>query len=67
MKPLMSHTKSKCYLLCDIYDVQIKEQFIEVCNVDSTTGQELENTVFSLLQKNGLDLNNMYGQGYCII
>ena len=42
----------------------IKERFIEVCNVDSTTGQELENTVLSLLQKNGLELSKMYGQGY---
>lgn len=37
--------------------MQIKERFIEVCNVD-TAGQEL------LLQKNGLELKNMYGQGY---
>ncbi|KAI4799988.1 hypothetical protein KUCAC02_016526 [Chaenocephalus aceratus] len=44
--------------------MEIKERFIEMCTVDTTTGQELEKTVLSLLQKNGLELKNVYGQGY---
>lgn len=44
--------------------MEIKEKFAEVCNVDTTTGQELENVVLSLLQANGLDMKNMCGQGY---
>lgn len=60
----VSHKEQVSFVVRYLHDMTIKERFIEVCNVDSTTGQELENTVFSLLQKNGLELNKMYGQGY---
>ncbi|XP_072571113.1 mitochondrial tRNA methylthiotransferase CDK5RAP1 isoform X3 [Paramormyrops kingsleyae] len=60
----VSHKEQVSFVVRYFHHMQIKERFIEVCNVDTTTGQELENTVFLLLQKNGLEMKNMYGQGY---
>ena len=60
----VSHKEQVSFVVRYFHQMQIKERFIEVCNVKTTTGQKLENTVFSLLQKNGLELKNMYGQGY---
>ena len=60
----VSHKEQVSFVVRYLHQKQIKERFIEVCNIDTTTGQELENTVVSLLQKNGLELKNMYGQGY---
>lgn len=44
--------------------MEVKERFLQVCTLESTTGNELENVVISLLQDNGLDLKNIRGQGY---
>jgi len=60
----VSHKEQVSFVVRYLHQWQIKERFIEVCNIETTTGQELENTVVFLLQKNGLDLKNMYGQGY---
>ncbi|XP_019212484.1 zinc finger MYM-type protein 1 isoform X2 [Oreochromis niloticus] len=60
----VSHKEQVSFVVRYFHHMQIKERFIEVCNVDTTTGQELENTVFLLMQKNGLEMKNMYGQGY---
>ena len=60
----VSHKEQVSFVVRYLHQKQIKERFIKVCNIDTTTGQELENTVVSLLQKNGLELKNMYGQGY---
>lgn len=55
----VSHKEQVSFVVRYFHHMQIKARFIEVCNVDTTTGQELENTVFSLLQKSDLELKNM--------
>lgn len=34
-----------------VHEMEIKERFIQICDVQSTTGQELTNVVVSLLEK----------------
>ena len=60
----VTHKEQVLFVVRYLHQKQVKERLIKVCNIDTTTGQELENTVVSLLQKNGLELKNMYGQGY---
>lgn len=60
----VSHKEQVSFVVRFVHQMEIKEKFAEVCNVDTTTGQELENVVLSLLQANGLDMKNMCGQGY---
>lgn len=45
-----------------LHHMQIQERFIEVCDVDTATGQELVKDMLSLLQKNGVE--NMCDHGY---
>jgi len=59
----VSHKEQVSFVVCYVSDMEIKERFLQVCTVESTTGKELENVVISLLQENGLDLKNR-GQGY---
>ena len=47
-----------------VYNFEIKERFIEVYDVDSTTGEKLEEVALSFLDKNGLELENMFGTGF---
>lgn len=60
----VSHKEQVSFVVRYVHEMEIKERFIQVCNVDTTTGQELENVVLSLLQENGLEMKNMRGQGY---
>lgn len=60
----LSHQQQKSFVVHFPHNMQIKVQFIEVCNANTTTGQELESAVLSLLQKNGLELKNVCGQSY---
>ena len=47
-----------------VYQMEIKERFLQVCNVAKTTGEEMEKTVLDLLKNNNLQIENMRGQGY---
>ncbi|KAJ8352460.1 hypothetical protein SKAU_G00239360 [Synaphobranchus kaupii] len=44
--------------------MEIKECFIQVCNVQSTSGDALEKLVMALLEENDLKIDNIRGQGY---
>lgn len=60
----VSNKEQVSFVVCYVSDMEIKERFLQVCTVESTTGKELEKVVISLLQENGLDLKNIRGQGY---
>lgn len=42
----------------------IKEHFIQLCDAQSTTGEQLENLVMNLLKENQLKVEDIRGQGY---
>ncbi|KAI4828180.1 hypothetical protein KUCAC02_022292 [Chaenocephalus aceratus] len=42
----------------------IKERFLQLCDVQSTTGEALENLVMKLLEENQLKVEDIHGQGY---
>jgi len=44
--------------------MQIKEHFLQVCNVHATNGGVLEKIVIALLEENDVKLENIWGQGY---
>lgn len=44
--------------------MKIKERFIQVCNVHSTSRDALENLVMALLEENDLKIEDIRGQGY---
>ena len=41
----------------------MKERFLEVFNVHSTSGDVIENLAMALLEENGLKVENICGQG----
>lgn len=47
-----------------VHDVTIKECFIQLCDVQSTTGEQLENLVMNLLKENQRKVEDIHGQGY---
>lgn len=54
----MSHSEQVSFVVRFAHDMQIKERFIQVCHVKSTTGQDLEEVVMAHLSE------NIRGQGY---
>lgn len=42
----------------------IKERFVQLCDVASTTGEALENVVMKLLEQNNFNIQDVCGQGY---
>lgn len=42
----------------------IKERFVQLCNVASTTAEALENVVMKLLEENSFNIQEVCGQGY---
>ncbi len=60
----VSHSEQVSFVVRFVHDMQIKERFIQVCQVKSTTGQDLEEVVMALLSENGLNAENIRGQGY---
>ncbi len=60
----VSHSQQVSFVVRFVHDMQIKERFIQVCQVKSTTGQDLEEVVMALLSENGLNAENIRGQGY---
>jgi hypothetical protein len=44
--------------------MEIKERFLQVCDVSGTTAKELEDVVMTVLEENGLKVEDIRGQGY---
>ncbi|XP_064101731.1 zinc finger MYM-type protein 1-like [Macrobrachium nipponense] len=60
----VSHTEQVSFVVRYVHDLKIKERFIQVFNVQSTTGEALEKEVISMLNTNNLNIDDMRGQGY---
>lgn len=60
----VSHCEQVSLVVRYVYQMEVKERFVQVCNVSKTTGEEMEKTVLDLLKNNGLQIQNMRGQGY---
>ena len=60
----VSHTEQASSVVSYIHEFEIKKRFLQVCNVDSTTGEELERVVTTLLEQNGLKIEDIVGQRY---
>ncbi|XP_066970147.1 zinc finger MYM-type protein 1-like [Macrobrachium rosenbergii] len=60
----VSHTEQVSFVVRYVHDFKIKERFIQVFNVQSTTGEALEKEVISMLKANNLNIDDMRGQGY---
>ncbi len=60
----MSHSEQVSFVVWFVHDMQLKKRFIQVCHVKSTTSQDLEEVVMVLLSENGLNAENIWGQGY---
>ncbi len=56
----MSHSEQVSFVVWFVHYIC----FIQVCQVKSTTGQDLEEVVMALLSENGLKVANIWGQGY---
>uniref|UniRef100_A0A669EY62 DUF4371 domain-containing protein n=1 Tax=Oreochromis niloticus TaxID=8128 RepID=A0A669EY62_ORENI len=60
----VSHTEQVSFVVRYVHNMEIKERFLQVCNVESTTGNALEKLVIALLKENNLKIDNIRGQGY---
>lgn len=60
----VSHIEQVSFVVRYVHDMTIKECFIQLCAVVSTTGEALETIVMKLFQENNLPLENICGQGY---
>lgn len=60
----VSHCEQVSFVVRYVSEMDVKERFLQVCNVSTTTGEEMEKTVLDLLQRNDLQIENMRGQGY---
>jgi hypothetical protein len=59
-----AHTEQVSFVIRYVHNMQIKERFLQVCNVHTTSGDALEKVVIALLEENDLKLENIRGQGY---
>lgn len=60
----VSHTEQVSFVVRYVHNMKIKERFIQVCNVHSTSRDALENLVMALLEENDLKIEDIRGQGY---
>ncbi|XP_032414769.1 zinc finger MYM-type protein 1-like isoform X2 [Xiphophorus hellerii] len=60
----VSHMEQVSFVVRYVHNMQIKERFIQVCNIQSTSGEALENLVLDVLKENNLKMDNIRGQGY---
>ncbi len=60
----VSHIEQVCFVVRYVHDMTIKERFIQLCDVQSTTGEQLENLVMNLLKENQLKVEDIHGQCY---
>lgn len=50
----VSHVEQASFLVRFVHQMQIKERFLQVCDVSGTTAKELEDVVTTVLEENGL-------------
>ncbi len=50
----VSHTEQASFVVRYVHNMKIKEHFLQVCNVHSTSGDALEKIVMALLEENEL-------------
>lgn len=60
----VSHTEQVSFVVRYVHNMEIKERFLQVCNVESTTGDALEKLLIALLKENNLKIDNIRVQGY---
>lgn len=60
----VSHVEQVCFVVRYVHDMTIKERFIQLCDIQSTTGEELENIVLYILKENQLKVDYICGQSY---
>lgn len=59
----VSHCEQVSFVVRYVYEMEVKECFLQVCNVSKTTGEEMAKTVLDLLKNKGYDgAANMSGQ-----
>ena len=58
------HLKSVSFVVRFVHYFKLKERFIQVFNVQSTTVEALEKEEISMLKTNNLKIDGMRGQGY---
>lgn len=59
-----AHTEQLSFVIRYVHNMQIKEHFLQVCNVHTTSVDALEMVVIALPKENDLKLENIQGQGY---
>uniref|UniRef100_A0A096M0Z6 DUF4371 domain-containing protein n=1 Tax=Poecilia formosa TaxID=48698 RepID=A0A096M0Z6_POEFO len=55
----VSHMEQVSFVVRYVHNMQVK-----VCNIQSTSGEALENLVLDVLKENNLKMDNIKGQGY---
>ncbi|CAM4735718.1 unnamed protein product [Leuciscus chuanchicus] len=60
----VSHTEQVSFVVRYVHNMKIKERFIQVCNVHSTSGDALESLLMAVLEENDLKIENIRDQGY---
>ncbi|XP_030214602.1 zinc finger MYM-type protein 1-like isoform X3 [Gadus morhua] len=60
----VSHIEQVSFVVRYVHNMTIKERFVQLCDVASTTGEALENVVMKLLEQNNLNIQDVCGQGY---
>ena len=60
----VSHIEQVSFVVQYVHNMTIKERFVQLCDVASTTGEALENVVMKLLEQNNLNIQDVCGQGY---
>lgn len=58
------HSEQVSFCISYVYDFTVKERFVQVGDVQSTTGEDLETLVLALLEKNWLNIEDVRGQGF---
>lgn len=53
----VSHSEQVSFVVRHVHNMKLKERFIQVCNVHSTSGDALENLVLALLEENDLKIH----------
>ncbi len=56
----VSHIEQASFVVRYVHDMTIKDHFLQLCDVQSTTGEALENLV---MEENHLEVEDMGGQG----
>ena len=60
----VSHVEQVSFVVRFVHQMEIKERFLQVCDVSGTTAKELGDVVMTVLEENGLKVEDIRGQGY---